>query len=179
MSECVSSGKLFKDAASSWKALTAEDKAPFLQKATEFPASATKKSDKTSTSVGKIIKASVSKEGPPTERKRSAYQRYISESIKGGMKLAEAASSWKGLSDEDKSKYTVVSDDTVTRAAVSIPAEVELKTKRGLSGYQLFVMDTMKENDKPTFKEIALRWKSLDDSLKEKLCIRARELVKA
>ena len=59
------------------------------------------------TSEGKASegKAAKGKAATETTRKRSAYQVYISESVKAGVKLGDAASTWKTLSEETKAKY--------------------------------------------------------------------------
>ena len=91
LSEVTREGKTMTEAAKVWKTMLAEEKEQYIAKAELYDGSSKP------TAEGKTLKQ--------LTRKRSAYQVYISESVKAGVKLGDAASRWKELSEESKAKY--------------------------------------------------------------------------
>ena len=92
------------DAARVWKTMSSEQKEEYTVKAELYNSSESKaalvsEEPKSSKAAPKNKALKLSK------RKRSAYQIYIAESVKAGVKLGDAASAWKTLSEEEKAKY--------------------------------------------------------------------------
>ena len=113
------------------------------------------------------------------KRSVSGYQIYVSEVMKNGIKMGEAASNWKLLNEVEKDEYKdkaklmtsdlkndVESSDNKKKKTISKKNNLdETQPKRPLSGYQIFVSEMMKNGMK--MSEAATSWKILDLETKE------------
>ena len=96
-----------------------------------------------------------------TKRPASGYQIYVSEVMKGGMKMGEAAAAWKIMDAAHQQTYKdkVIIDSSSSTNVGGKEAAAQI-TKRPASGYQLYVAEVMKGGMK--MGEAAAAWKIMD-----------------
>ena len=98
-----------------------------------------------------------------SQGKKSGYQVYVSEVMKNGVKMGEAAAAWKGLDAEAQQTYkdkasALSALEPSTDKKSSKKAEKDTAPKRQ-SGYQMFVSEVMKGGMK--MGEAAATWKEM------------------
>ena len=129
--------------------LTLEEAIEILQTRGKLVGSKKKKNKKNVTKV---------KEAKPAGKK-NGYQIYVSEVMKGGMKMGEAAAAWKVMDAAHQQTYK---DKVVTDSSSSTDVGT---SKRPASGYQIYVSEVMKGGMK--MGEAAAAWKAMDIASQE------------
>jgi ATP:corrinoid adenosyltransferase len=155
VSEVMKNGVKMGDAAAAWKELDVEAQQTYKDKATAL-AELDPKSEKKSVN---------KKESSATPRPKSGYQMYVSEVMKGGMKMGEAASTWKEMGAEQQQTYK---DSAMSSSSSSSTSSVETKkdtASRHKSGYQMYVSEVMKGGMK--MGEAASTWKTFDSAAQQ------------
>jgi ATP:corrinoid adenosyltransferase len=155
VSEVMKNGVKMGEAAAAWKGLDAEAQQIFKDKATAL-AELEPKTEKTS------VKKAASSAAP---RPKSGYQMYVSEVMKGGMKMGEAASTWKEMGTEQQQTYKdSATSSSPSSSASSIDAKKDTPS-RPKSGYQMYVSEVMKGGMK--MGEAASTWKTFDSAAQQ------------
>jgi ATP:corrinoid adenosyltransferase len=153
VSEVMKNGVKMGEAAAAWKSLDAEAQQTFKDKATAL-AELEPKTEKTS------VKKAASSAAP---RPKSGYQMYVSEVMKGGMKMGEAASTWKEMGAEQQQTYKdSATSSSPSSSSSSSASSIDAKkdtTSRPKSGYQMYVSEVMKGGMK--MGEAASTWKEM------------------
>ena len=134
VAEVMKGGMKMGEAASAWKAMDAARQQTYKDK---------------------VVVDSGKKDSTETpKRPASGYQLYVSEVMKGGMKMGEAAAAWKIMDAAHQQTYK---DKVVVNSGKKDSAETP---KRPASGYQVYVAEVMKGGMK--MGEAAAAWKIMD-----------------
>ena len=188
VSEVMKNGIKMGEAATNWKSLNDLEKQIYKDKAilmtNEMNLSTIDNNDNNNNK--KKVNKSNSKDDNQSKRPLSGYQIYVSEMMKNGMKMSEAATSWKLLnienqdiyknkamieSNNDNSKNNNNNNDNSNEEKIKSIQKNNLKipikndVKRPISGYQLYVSEVMKNGIK--MGEAATNWKLLNDLEKQ------------
>jgi ATP:corrinoid adenosyltransferase len=141
VSEVMKSGMKMGEAAAAWKAMDAAHQQTYKDKV--------------------IVDSGKKTVSETTKRPASGYQIYVSEVMKSGMKMGEAAAAWKIMDAAHQQTYKdKVIIDSSSSTNVDGKEAVAQTTKRPASGYQLYVSEVMKGGMK--MGEAAAAWKAMD-----------------
>ena len=157
VSEVMKNGVKMGEAAAAWKGLDVEAQQVYKDKATALAAlepEVTKKSSKKA-------------ESSAAPRPKSGYQMYVSEVMKGGMKMGEAAATWKEMGTEKQQTYkdsATASSPSPSSSASSVDSKKDT-APRPKSGYQMYVSEVMKGGMK--MGEAAATWKTFDGAAQQ------------
>jgi topoisomerase IA-like protein len=103
-----------------------------------------------------------------TIKKLSGYQIFISEVMKGGLKMGEAGVKWKALDNDSQEVYRARALEVVKGGSSSssiVDKPVINKKKKNPTGYQIYVSEIMKMGVK--MADAATRWKELDINIQQ------------
>ena len=144
VSEVMKNGMKMGEAASTWKAMDAAHQQTYKDIALTLKVE----------DVGTGKKGKRTADSAGVKRPASGYQIYVAEVMKGGMKMGEAASSWKAMDTAHQQTYK---DKVIIDSGKKTVSET---TKRPASGYQIYVSEVMKGGMK--MGEAAAAWKIMD-----------------
>eukprot|EP00596_Hydrurales_sp_CCMP1899_P009853 CAMPEP_0119050552 /NCGR_PEP_ID=MMETSP1177-20130426/70557_1 /TAXON_ID=2985 /ORGANISM="Ochromonas sp, Strain CCMP1899" /LENGTH=1251 /DNA_ID=CAMNT_0007029085 /DNA_START=438 /DNA_END=4193 /DNA_ORIENTATION=- len=99
-------------------------------------------------------------------KKLSGYQIFISEVMKGGLKMGEAGVKWKALDTESQEVYRARAlESQVANTPSAVYKPIVNKKKKNPTGYQIYVSEIMKLGVKMV--DAATRWKELDTQIQQ------------
>ena len=144
VSEVMKSGMKMGEAAAAWKVMDAAHQQTYKDIALTLKVE----------DAGSANKAKRNENSAGVKKPASGYQIYVSEVMKSGMKMGEAAAAWKVMDAAHQQTYK---DKVVVDSGKIAVAET---TKRPASGYQIYVSEVMKSGMK--MGEAAAAWKVMD-----------------
>ena len=177
VSEVMKNGIKMGEAASNWKILNEVEKDVYKEKAKLITSNSKSDVESSDNKKKKTISKSNNLDDKQPRKPLSGYQVYVSEMMKNGMKMSEAATSWKSLDIEKKEAYKqkvtieiidikdnstpkINNDLSKRKKNDNIEVSPKIEVKRRISGYQLYVSEVMKNGTK--MGDAASQWKSMN-----------------